>query len=187
MSAALKWSKQIYVLRFVSVDMLIVIEKKVLFEDSTISMLNPVDLFLDSSRILHWFQTIAELPEMHPSVIRKQVQIIFEILKIDRTHFTGSAGYWPTCIRSSDLIGAWPPRTLRAPRARSQSKRSRHSSAQPISRALEAPPLAVLAPALAAPAWVAPWVCQVLSGGSSGRHHQHLRVRRLFNGLFDKG
>jgi hypothetical protein len=45
--------------------------------------------------------------------------------------------------------------------------------------------LAVLAPALAAPAWVAPWVCQVLSGGSSGRHHQHLRVRRLFNGLFD--
>jgi hypothetical protein len=27
---------------------------------------------------------------------------------------------------------------------------------------------------------------QVLSGGSSGRHHQHLRVRRLFNGLFDE-
>jgi len=27
---------------------------------------------------------------------------------------------------------------------------------------------------------------QVLSGGSSGRHHQHLRVGRLFNGLFDE-
>ncbi len=37
---ALNWSKQISVLRFISVDMLMVIEAKVLFEDSTISMLN---------------------------------------------------------------------------------------------------------------------------------------------------
>jgi len=40
MSTALNWSKQISVLRFISVDMLMVIETKVLFEDSTISMLN---------------------------------------------------------------------------------------------------------------------------------------------------
>jgi hypothetical protein len=65
MSTALNWSKQISVLRFISVDMLMVIETK-FFEDSTISMMKTYDLFLAWSRILHWFQTIAEVPEMHP-------------------------------------------------------------------------------------------------------------------------
>jgi hypothetical protein len=64
MYTALNWSQQISVLRFISVDMLMVIETKVLFEDSTISMLNLS--ILAWSRILHGFRTIAEVPEMHP-------------------------------------------------------------------------------------------------------------------------
>ncbi len=75
MSTALKWSKQISVLRFVSVDMFMIIETKVFLREFDNFNYESFDLYLALSRILHGFQTIDRRSARNVFRLMKRVKL----------------------------------------------------------------------------------------------------------------